>query len=447
MLLLFLLPYLKDLITVNVLSYNKTGSSGRSSNPDLWLEVSNGLSTWFEVGNMSINAAGSFTIWTTDATILSWWQGNPTQRNIRIKGRYFDANATAWDEINYTDVWVKIDSKKTTYRAEIEHNTTVSYSGILNSINVSLNFSTNVTSNFNLSIYNFNSGSWNYTTCQSGAVNVNTWNNWWCNVTNYPYYYNSSNGVIRIRLIGTEHSNLALVREDYVQYYVNTLSTPTYANITVEHNSSTISQNPSSITKINVTTILKTNVISGIFFGLYIYNFNSLSWEQCYQTSVDTTYRKMECIIVTNPSYYILNGIIRVKLNSSESTTHQMMEDYLVYQITTLANYRAEVEHNTTGVGYSGTLNNISIALNFSTNVTSNFDFLIYNFNSGGWDPPCYSFSPTINNWFMIWCNKTLNPDYYLSSGVISIRLNEISHQKLAEIKEDYVQYYVTYTT
>jgi hypothetical protein len=435
-------------ITVNVLSYNKTGSSGRSSNPDLWLELSNGASTWFEVDNISVNAAGSFTVWTTDATILSWWQDNPTERNIRIKGRYFDANATSWDEINYTDVWVKIDSKKTTYRAEIEHNTTVSYSGTLNSINISINFSTNVTSGFNLTVYNFNSGLWDYTSCQNGTANAGSWNNWWCNVTDNPSYYNSSTGKIRVRLNETDHSSLAMVREEYVQYYVTNTTPTLYANISVEHNSSSISENPSLITKINVTTIMKTNISSGIPFNFYIFNFNSLSWEPCIQTSIGTTYNKMECVRTINPSYYISNGRVSVRLNSSGNTlTHQMMEDYLVYQITAPSGYRIEVEHNATGVSWLKSLINISVLLNFSkTSVDSpTFNFMIYNFNSGNWES-CDAFTPPDNNWYSRLCNEIINPENYVGGGVIRVRLNETAHQNQADVREDYIQYYVTYT-
>jgi hypothetical protein len=432
-------------LTVNVSSYNRTGSTGKSSNPDLWLEVWDG-SIWSVIGNMSVTGTGNKTVYIPQQNnIYTWWQSNPISRNIRILGRYFDANSTAWDEINYTGIWVKIDSIGD-YRAEIEHNATVSYSGTLNNINVSINFTTNVTSGFNLTIYNFNSGSWDYTSCQNGIATENIWYNWWCNVNTNPSYYNSSNGVIRVRLNGTAHSNPALIREDYVQYFI-AVTTTTYANISVEHNSSTISEDPLSIAKINVTTLLKTNVSSGIPFRLYIYNFSSNSWYQCSQTTINTTYSKIECVITTNSSYYISDSRIRVRLNSSgDTTTHQMMEDYLIYQITMPTQYRAEVEHNST-VSYSGTLNNISISLNFSTNSTSSptFNFTIYNFNSANWEE-CYAFSPLANIWYINWCNLTSNPTNYLSSGVIRARLNETSHQNLAEVKEDYIQYYVTYT-
>ena len=435
-------------VTVNVSSYNKTGSSGKNSLPDLWLELSNGASTWFEAGNVSVNAAGNFTVIVTDATTLAYWASNPTLRSIRIRGRYLDRNDTAWDEINYTDVWVGIGSRDTTYRAEIEHNATgVSLYETLNSINISVNFTTNVTSNFNLTIYNFNLGSWNYNACQNGIATAGNWYNWWCNVTSNPSFYNSSDGKIRVILNGTAHSGVALVREDYVQYYVNYTTAPRYANVSVEHNSSSISENPSLITKINVTTILKANA-SSISFNIIIYNFNSGSWESCIQKLIGTTYDKMECIRTTNPSYYISNGRISVRLNSSGGiTTHQMMEDYLVYQITTPSAYGIEVEHNATNVNWMGALINISVLLNFSKTSadTSTFNFMIYNFNSGGWEN-CDAFSPPDSNWYSRWCNEITSPENYVRGGVIRVRLNETTHQNQADVREDYVQFYVTYT-
>lgn len=430
-----------------------------NNNPGTYLMLAGisiqGSSTSYSYSNQLVIDGTSYTLITESPQIAadyrarSFWQNITFNSNPHyVATQYSTSNTGGIVRVKNSDILALPLSVSNFYRVEVEHNaTSVTWSGILNSINVSINFTINDTSILNLTIYNFNSGSWDYTPCQNGAVIANTWYNWWCNITGNPAYYNSSDGKIKVRLNGTTNILLGLLREDYIQFYVGYTTTPTYANISVEHNSSTISENPSSITKINVTTLLKTNASSGISFRLYIYNFSSGSWYQCYQATINMAYYKMECVFTSNTSYYISNGIIRVRLNSSgDITTHQMMEDYLVYQITTPANYRAEVEHNATTVSYSGTLNNISIALNLSTNVTSNFDFLIYNFNSGNWDLPCYSFSPTINNWNMIWCNKTLNPDYYLSSGIISIRLNETSHQNLAEIKEDYVQYYVTYT-
>ena len=109
--------------------------------------------------------------------------------------------------------------------------------------------------------------------------------------------------------------------------------------------------------------------------------------------------------------------------------------------------YRMEVEHNTTGVSFTGTLNNISLLLNFSTTSvdTSTFDFMMYNFNSGSWEN-CGSFIISDNNWHYEWCNETINPENYLTGGIIRFRLNETAHQNQAQVREDYIQYYVTYT-
>jgi hypothetical protein len=207
-------------VTVNVSSYNKTGSSGKNSLPDLWLEFSNGASTWFEAGNFSVNAAGNFTVIVTDANTLAYWAINPTLRNIRIRGRYLDTNDTAWDEINYTDVWVGIVSKDTAYRAEIEHNATnVNWMGALINISVLLNFSKTSadTSTFNFMIYNFNSGSWE--NCDTFSPPDSKWYSRWCNEITAPENY-VRGGVIRVRLNETTHQNQADVREDYVQFYV-----------------------------------------------------------------------------------------------------------------------------------------------------------------------------------------------------------------------------------
>ena len=124
-----------------------------------------------------------------------------------------------------------------------------------------------------------------------------------------------------------------------------------------------------------------------------------------------------------------------------------MMEDYLVYQITTPSEYRIEVEHNATGVSWLGTLINISVLLNFSKTSVDNptFNFMIYNFNSSSWES-CDAFTPPDNNWYSRWCNEIINPENYVGGGVIMVRLNETTHQNQAYVREDYVQYYVTYT-
>jgi hypothetical protein len=448
---------------ITISSYNPSASNTTYDNnnrPDIEVGFYNGATyvngTYCNINKTMGNNLLNTTVWNcmvniTNSDILNAWKYS-TNRSVIIRGIWLDAySSTIYDEVNVTGIYGYVDgwnNTPATYRSEVEHNATgISWSGTLNSINVSLNFSTNVSSTFNFTIYNFNLGSWNYTVCQSGTASAGNWYNWWCNITSNPTYYNSSDGKIRIRLNETGHSGLAVIREDYVQYYVtNTIST-TYANVSVEHNSSTISEDPLLITKINVTTVLKTNVSSGIIFNLYIYNFSSDSWFPCFQSSINNSYSKMECVITNNSPYYISNGKIIIRLNSSVDVSHQMMEDYLIYQTTLPSMYRMEVEHNATGISWSGTLNSINVSLNFSTNVSSTFNFTIYNFNSGVWNyAVCQSGTASAGNWYNWWCNITSNPTYYnSSSGVIRVRLNETSHQSLAEVKEDYVQYYVTY--
>ena len=225
---------------ITISTYNPAGSNTTYDNnirPDIEVGFYNGTAyvndsycyTNTTMGmNLQNNTAWNCSINTTATDIRNAWMftGN---RSLIIRGIWLDAyNSTIYDEINVTGVYGYVDGWNTTaatYRAEIEHNATVSYSGTLNSVNVSVNFTTNVTSVLNLTIYNFNSGSWNYTTCQNGTATANTWYNWWCNVTTSPSYYNSSNGEIRVRLNGTvDHSDLAMIREDYVQYYVTFIS-------------------------------------------------------------------------------------------------------------------------------------------------------------------------------------------------------------------------------
>jgi hypothetical protein len=131
-------------------------------------------------------------------------------------------------------------------------------------------------------------------------------------------------------------------------------------------------------------------------------------------------------------------------------------DGYIVYidafhadvNYSTASTYRMEVEHNATGVSWAGILNNITISLNFTTNVTSSFNLLVYNFNSGIWDAsPCDTAFVTANVWYTKWCNITINPDFYYSGNKIRFRLNGTEHNDIALVKEDYIQYYVTYTS
>jgi hypothetical protein len=372
--------------------------------------------------------------------------------NFKIRFRAYSSSGAEDADVDYVNITKVMQVPM--YSVEVWHNSSIiSYTGSLNSINVSINFTTTQTKDYFLQIYNWVSSSWDSTSCDLGLVTANSWNMWWCNETSNPTDYISFDGIARIRISSVADETQAILREDYVQYFISS-ALPDQYDVLVEHNSSTISQATSSISNINVTTVLKNNV-SGTSVSLYIYNLSENDWYLCQQDSnVGTSYSILQCIINDNPADFIsqeTDGIIRVRINSSNSISYQLMEDYLVYKIETISVYRTEVEHNTTDVSFSGNLNSINISVNFTSNVTLMFGLKVYNFNLQRWeDIPCDGGQVVANSWNTWWCNITNDPNYYLSeffSGKIRIKLFNYAHNNLALVKEDYVQYYVTYTS
>lgn len=149
---------------------------------------------------------------------------NPTLNNINnICWRFYGSKNGADDGyIIYIDAFfIEVNySIPITYRVEVWHNSTqISYSGILDSINVTLNFTTNVSDDYSLQIYNFANSHW--TNCSSGNVLANTPTKWWCNENINPTNYISQENKVRIRINSTANINPGLLKEDYVQYYIN----------------------------------------------------------------------------------------------------------------------------------------------------------------------------------------------------------------------------------
>jgi hypothetical protein len=125
----------------------------------------------------------------------------------------------------------------------------------------------------------------------------------------------------------------------------------------------------------------------------------------------------MECVVLSNPSYHISDGKIRVRLNSSGDTiTHQMMEDYLVYQITSLSTYRVDVWHNSSQIA-NGNISFINATVNFTTNISDFYSLQIYDFANSQWTSTnCDSgnvLADTPTRW---WCNETSDAMNYNSS-------------------------------
>jgi len=115
------------------------------------------------------------------------------------------------------------------HRIEVWHNSTVvSYSGILNSVSATLNFTTTQDDIYSLQIYNWVKDEWEQTNCDSGPVTANTATQWWCNKTSSPINYISPDKKIRIRINSTQNSDQGTLKEDYVQYYVDYTEVFTY---------------------------------------------------------------------------------------------------------------------------------------------------------------------------------------------------------------------------
>jgi hypothetical protein len=468
-------------VIITISNYTPSASNSSYNNnrkPDIEVGFYNGTSyvngSYCNINNTMGNNLPNNTAWNcsidvTDAQFLNSWKYQ-ANRSVIIHGIFIDTNATIADEINVTGVYGYVDgwnSIPATYRVEIEHNATgVSYTRTLNSINVSLNFTTNVSSVLNMTIYNFNSGSWDYSVCQNGSVTANTWNNWWCNVTTNPFNYNSSNGVIRVRLNGTvDHTSPGLLREDYVQYYVNTSDTLSDTNTTnTTYNGIPVSNLYSTLVNITVTVNVSSYSNSGSLArgnsnpDLWLQVYNGTNWIDIGNMSVTTTgnfSKSTQDSTILSAWTNQNNRNISIKgvyLDNASSTQADEINytDVWVNINSTDDFYRAEIEHNAT-VSYSGSLYNISVTANFTNNVTSTYNMTIYNFATGSWDySVCNNGQVTANNWYSWSCNVTGNPyNYNSSDGKIRIRLNEtVDHTSPGLLSEDYVRYTIySYTT
>jgi len=105
------------------------------------------------------------------------------------------------------------------FQASVEHNTTISYSGNLNSINVSINFTSTVDDTYNITIYDFVNSNWDASPCQNQSVTANTYYTIWCNVTD-PANYVSPDNKVRVRLNSTIDNDQGTLKEEYVQFYI-----------------------------------------------------------------------------------------------------------------------------------------------------------------------------------------------------------------------------------
>jgi len=164
---------------------------------------------------------------TFSAAVLSWTRrtinvnpANFTQAGtyvIQLKSTLVAAakGTTNYVQAQYDNVFLNF----TKYQVSVEHNATISYSGILNSINVSINFTSTVDDVYNMTIYDFVNSKWDASPCQNQSVTANTYYTIWCNVTN-PTNYISSDNKVRVRLNSTVDNDQATLKEEYVQFYI-----------------------------------------------------------------------------------------------------------------------------------------------------------------------------------------------------------------------------------
>jgi hypothetical protein len=147
-------------VTINVSNYSNPVNGG-GSNPDLWLEVYNGT-IWSVVGNMTISGTGNDTVYIPNQdNIYKDWQANPADIDIRIMGRYLDANQTMNDSISWSQVWINDDSTGMVF----VNDTWIAYSSSQWS-NVTKTVNSTVNANIQWCIYaNDTNSFWNSTSC------------------------------------------------------------------------------------------------------------------------------------------------------------------------------------------------------------------------------------------------------------------------------------------
>jgi hypothetical protein len=175
-----------------------------------------------------------------------------------------------WLQAQYDNVFLNF----TKYQVSVEHNTTISYSGILNSINVSINFTSTVDDTYNMTIYDFANSKWDASPCQNISAIANNYYTIWCNVTSNPTNYVSSDNKVRVRLNSTVDNDQSTLKEEYIQFYISYL----IGYLEVE----LIQPNPEVITNIaqNSTFLVNATVFCregpcGYINGTLMYNLTS----------------------------------------------------------------------------------------------------------------------------------------------------------------------------
>jgi hypothetical protein len=143
-------------------------------------------------------------------------------------GDYNDLNFLG-DDLTY-DIPEALDVSL--YRLEVWHNSSQIADGNILSVNVSINFTTNVSDYYSLQIYDFENSEWVSTDCDFGNVLADTPTRWWCNKTLNSMNFNSSDRKVRVRINSTDDNDVGLLKEDYIQYFIGYQASYLEVNIT-----------------------------------------------------------------------------------------------------------------------------------------------------------------------------------------------------------------------
>ncbi|NIO44539.1 MAG: hypothetical protein GTN36_03230 [Candidatus Aenigmarchaeota archaeon] len=201
------------------LSWRKSYSSITPTRYDMYVRIMHPNGTVFTVWS---DSSATWNTWKDVFQDVSSYFDASGEYEIRLEcdlrnGNDKNAQTMCW----FDEVFLEV-STPFTYRIEILHNSTpISYSGTLYSINATLNFTTNVFDTYSLQIYDWQNSQWKSTGCGSGDVQPDIPTQLWCNENIDPLNYNSSDNIVRIRIKSTTDSDQGILKEDYVQYYVN----------------------------------------------------------------------------------------------------------------------------------------------------------------------------------------------------------------------------------
>ena len=192
---------------------------------------------------------------------------------------------------------LRIIGERPLYRVDAWHNSSQIADGNILSINATINFTTNESDSYSLQIYDFANSQWASIDCDSGNVLADTATQWWCNKTSNPMNYNSSDRIIRIRINSTNDTDIGLLKEDYVQYFVGYEAGYLEINLTNPDTSLPLSVIQNHTFDINATVICR-NGPCGEVFGTVRYNLTSNGPD----TDMNTTFGDKPFFIQETPT-------------------------------------------------------------------------------------------------------------------------------------------------